>query len=90
MENEREYKLEHNVTIEYLLQNIVTVKVQITSLEYLLLAYIGLKTPELLDSFCDQLEDVKKKQFQKVLDDLSLLDQGLSDALRSILDGLNP
>ena len=89
MDHEREYKLEHDKIMEYMVQNIVTTKALVNSLEYTLLAYIGKKSPELLDVVCDQLQDLKQKSFQKSLDDLSLLDEDLSNALRKELDDLN-
>lgn len=81
---------DQNQIIKYLIDNLIGTKARLISLECAFYAYIELRDPELTDKFRNAVHLQEKKQILKELDDLSLLDQGLSDALRSELDDLDP
>jgi len=88
--NEEQLKFDQDKLVKYLIDNLISTKARLISLELSFLTYVELRTPQLTDKIRNGILLEEKKQIQKELDDLRVLSQGLSDALRKELDDLDP
>ena len=88
--SEEQLEFDQDKLVKYLIDNLIWTKARLLSLEVCFLAYVELRTPELTDKFRNAILLEEKKLTQKELDDLRVLSQGLSEALRKELDDLGP
>ena len=87
--NEGELKFDRDEIIKYLINQLISTKSRLLALEMAFYAYIYKHDGEKeIDVYQKAVTDQEKKSLHQALDDLRVLDQGLSDLLNKELNDL--
>jgi len=85
---ENKFQFDREEIINFLLDNVISTKARLIAIEYAFYAYVELNNPGFSDKLEVEIAHEEKKQFLKLLDDLAVLDQVVSDRLRNELNNL--